>query len=112
MPATLVTAAQRLGFARQRGDAISLAALLVCEGEGDGDLDVASLCLLIAARADDIVRGPSRSWQKCISRSPGVWTFDNFFGDDMSLHLLKMRGDEVKRLSRLLQLPVDGCGAT
>eukprot|EP00962_Isochrysis_galbana_P058763 scaffold31975_cov107-Isochrysis_galbana.AAC.3 len=31
MPATLVTAAQRLGFARQRGDAGSLAALLVFE---------------------------------------------------------------------------------
>eukprot|EP00962_Isochrysis_galbana_P009873 scaffold2739_cov153-Isochrysis_galbana.AAC.2 len=50
MPATLVTAAQRLGFARQRGDAVSLAALLVCEG--DGDLDGSPACACVPAHSD------------------------------------------------------------
>eukprot|EP00962_Isochrysis_galbana_P026850 scaffold8370_cov101-Isochrysis_galbana.AAC.4 len=70
MPATLVTAAQRTGFARQRNNAVILAAMLV--SEDDGEWDTAELCLLMAARADDVLRAqrpvtPSRSWQKCIS---------------------------------------------
>jgi len=105
MPATLVTAAQRHGFARQRDDAVGLAALLVCED--DGDMDTAFLCLLIAARVDAVLRGPSRSWQKYISRSSGEWKFDNFFGDGLSQYLLKLTADEVKGLAPLLQLPMD-----
>lgn len=108
MPATLVTASQRIGFARQSAEAATLAAYLV--DEDDGDWDTAELCALIAARADDVLRGPSRSWKKCISRSSGVWQFDNHFGGLYSQQIMKMRGDEVKKLTTLLKLPLDGWG--